>query len=105
MPFDPALVLQTLLSRYFRKVTMRGLFAVDELHRIELIRCAEARKAARGPSVVGLIRKITPAPIKKFVRSRTANGCPPDMSYSTADLYYKNSGLESSLDLIAVCEK
>jgi hypothetical protein len=56
-------------------------------------------------SLMGIFRKVCPARIRRFVRARTANGSPPDLSYSTADLCYSDSDLEKCLDLMAICQK
>jgi 2-polyprenyl-3-methyl-5-hydroxy-6-metoxy-1,4-benzoquinol methylase len=97
--------LHALLSPYFSSVAVRGLFAIEKLHKVEVTRCTRARRAARGVSLIGILRKLCPARIRRFVRARTVNGSAPDLSYSTADLYYSDSELEACLDLIAVCRK
>jgi 2-polyprenyl-3-methyl-5-hydroxy-6-metoxy-1,4-benzoquinol methylase len=96
--------LRALLSPCFRNVKVRGLFAAEKIYRVEVDRCARARQAARGPSLRGVLRSITPPSVRKLIRSTTANGGAPDMHCSTADLYYKDSDLDLSLDLMAVCE-
>jgi 2-polyprenyl-3-methyl-5-hydroxy-6-metoxy-1,4-benzoquinol methylase len=95
--------LRALLSKHFSSVTISGLFATDELQRTEIIRCARARRDARGKTVVGTVRDLLPLPIRRFIRRHTLNGRRPELTYSTADLFYSKDKLESALDLLAIC--
>lgn len=98
--------LSSLLSRHFSTVRVRGLFAIDEIHKVEMIRCARSRDAARGTlSPLAILRRVTPSSIKKLLRKHTANGRPPSIGYSTAELFYQDGDLDKSLDLFAICTK
>jgi SAM-dependent methyltransferase len=107
--------LHALLSKYFSAVTILGLFGNEELQQIEIDRCDRARQRARlgepppdpTPSVFRrLARRLAGPLVDRFRKTRVPPGPPlrlPD--HSTAELLYKQTDMESALDLMAICRK
>jgi SAM-dependent methyltransferase len=106
--------LTDVLRSRFPKVEIRGLFASEPLHGVELARCARAREKARhrvraylsrrvrlalGPDRVERVRTLATV-------ARRGTRPAPDLSrYSIEDFFYRTDGLDGALDLMAVCEK
>lgn len=114
--------LRDLLAGYFPKVRVRGLFGGEALYAIEYRRVTRARDAARVAAALRATRRFAlRTKIKNFVpavvlkqlrRARSAlrgRAEAPTLTtdfaqtYSTADLFYRDSSLETALDLLAVC--
>ncbi len=122
-----ALELEDLLKNWFPSVEVKGLFAKPELYDVECRRAHRAREAARRQTIleshasyrlkrmlIGIAKRVLPPILLNGARrvarrgpSPHAPGVTPDRSflskYSTADFYYQNTDLDSSLDLMAVC--
>jgi len=108
--------LKDLLSEHFSMVTIQGLFGKTELHRIEVERCERARHEARSTAVskpeprprpiYNAIRQLTPTPVVQFVKGLVPSPKPPILpEHSTSEFYYKQTELDSALDLMAICRK
>jgi 2-polyprenyl-3-methyl-5-hydroxy-6-metoxy-1,4-benzoquinol methylase len=120
--------LAKVLHTNFGDVSVRGLFAADDLYRIEFERCQAARKSARDAStssaitILGRMHHATAAAMKavlpnvivELIRSvrkaRNRSDVPPRpldpallAKYSTRDLFYRDKDLEKALDLMAIC--
>lgn len=112
------------LGAAFPKVAVHGLFGSPELQAIELGRCAKAREIQRvrtgaGGGSAGLktalvgtaLRWAPPAAVDRAaeIARRLKRALPRDRSFlgrhSTADLAYRRDGLDTALDLLAVCAR
>lgn len=110
--------LKELLQSYFSQVTIRGLFAKEDLYRIELNRVQQRRQQARSwlGWIAGLrliIGTRAYTTLINFVRT-TGNrlggwGKPAKQrpvyaqDYSITDLFYESGRFEEALDLMAIC--
>ena len=106
--------LEHVLSNHFNKVEVKGLFANEPLQSIEIARCDRNRRTARSkvPSLeirnklLRVARKMVPTPLVVRMKNLTGYGQKPELpTYSTSDLFYRNDQLDSSLDLMAICQK
>ncbi|HVU04055.1 MAG TPA: class I SAM-dependent methyltransferase [Polyangiaceae bacterium] len=104
--------LEPLLRRYFSDVSLKGLFASEPLHSVEVARCAAARAKARkkvrawvsrrarialGANRVDQLRGLANA-LRRIERRA------PDLTrFSIEDIFYRTESLDESLDLLAVC--
>ena len=114
--------LADLLKTVFENVEIRGLFAAEELYRIEFERCQKALRTARtGDSprprslieqsrdaLADLTKTLLPSGLVEHIRARRAVPTPEldpiiIKKYSTHDLFYRSDNLDQSLDLMAVC--
>jgi SAM-dependent methyltransferase len=118
--------LRELLETAFDRVEICGLFAAEELYRLEYSRCHAALKRHRGSQpragMARIGRRLATA-INPLLRSlalgrrRGAVGRPAvaghsrefDRSmlsrFSTRDMYYASGDLDRALDLLAICVK
>jgi len=79
--------LRDLLGRYFRSVTVSGLFACPKITQLEMNRSSRAR------------RGLTSASSRRaLIFPRRLPNC------TTECLYYSDSDLDSALDLMAICK-
>jgi SAM-dependent methyltransferase len=105
--------LADLLGRWFADVNVRGLFAEEALYAVEHNRARRDLRLARAWGGVPFrIRRRLPQPVVELLRKavRAVKGTrPPDASiqerFSTADLFYRDEGLDEALDLMAICRK
>jgi len=117
--------LQELLSTFFPFVKVLGLFAKDELYKIEHDRLTKAKLDAKNSneknldtslSIRDLVKKIIPNSFLKLLRKQLdrllleknqskIKSLDSDFikSHSTSDLYYSDTNIFKSLDLIAIC--
>lgn len=120
--FSAAELKQT-LQQHFRGVEVYGLQGDEGLADIERNRCARARESARSarstlepphhPLRSGLktvIRAVVPKSVIERLQNRrrpaSAAPRPADVGigrFSTAQLYYSQAGMETAVDLLAVC--
>jgi SAM-dependent methyltransferase len=113
--------LQSLLEGYFSGVEIRGLFAIDELYKIEKHRVEAARDAARLASEAGrhghefrirsIVKKILPDGALSMVRG-ALNSRSKDRDefnegfikrFGVGDFFYRPDGLVDALDFQAIC--
>ncbi len=107
--------LKKFLLNYFPLVRVLGQFAIEEAYAIEFNRCIRARDQGDIAPQQGFKSKIVnyiPLPIAnelRRLRSRFTTQQPTRMSneskkqFSTADIFYRGSELDSCLSLIASC--
>ena len=114
--------LAELLKPVFAEVDVRGLFATEELYRIEYERCQRALQTARNrhsqprkslaeqgrDKLVHLAKAILPSWALDCLRARrTVTPAELDPAiinkYSTDDFFYRSDNLDEALDLIAIC--
>ena len=107
--------LEKFLQNYFPLVKVLGQFATDKAYAIEFNRCIRARDQGDISLQQGLKSKIVsyiPLPIAielRRVRSRFTVQKPTPLldkskkEFSTADIFYRSSDLDSCLSLIASC--
>jgi SAM-dependent methyltransferase len=114
--------LAELLQAHFDTVSISGLFARDELYRVEADRCARAKLAARASGSASFLRRgsltdyaksaarmLLPEAaidILRKLRARTFEvkfDIAMIHQYSTADFFYDAKELDRALDLMAVC--
>jgi SAM-dependent methyltransferase len=114
--------LADLLKTVFDRVEIRGLFATEELYRIEFERCQKALRTARtgnSPRRQSLIEQtrdglahltkvLLPSRVVEYIRVRRAVTIPelePAMieKFSTRDFFYCADNLDEALDLLAIC--
>ncbi len=103
------------LERYFGRVELYGMFANEPLYSMEIERSASSREIARRRSWLFLkTREILPLPVLGLIRTvraalagqreRKEPISRQEMSrFSTADYYYRDSELEASINLKAIC--
>jgi SAM-dependent methyltransferase len=116
--------LADLLKGVFGDVHVRGLFAVDELYRIEFERCQKALLTARNgnppprrrsltersrDSLAHLAKTLLPSSAIDYIRARrTVVTTELDpliiQKYSTRDFFYRVDNLDEALDLMATCK-
>jgi SAM-dependent methyltransferase len=117
------------LKAVFAKVSIRGLFATQELYEIERDRCQAALRMAKARNVspqqtsglaalrqkgIDYIRKVLPPSALDHVRAWSTIGAlrpvqkPLDPAvtarYSTQDFFYHDSNIDQALDLMAICK-
>ena len=106
--------LQSLLANHFGKVQLQGLFANEPLYRIEITRCDDARRTASSPiakkevdkMLLRSLRKIVPTSFVRLIKRHSKIGQKPSIpTYSTEELFYRNTNLDAALDLMATCHK
>lgn len=110
------------LKAVFAEADIRGLFATEELYRIEYTRCQRALQTARNrhsqsrkssaeqgrDKLVHLTKVILPSWALDCLRARRTV-TPPELDpaiikkYSTDDFFYKPDNLNEALDLMAIC--
>jgi len=114
--------LADLLKVVFDEVNIRGLFAIEELYRIEFERCQRALRTARSGNVprrrsstertrdalVHFAKAFLPSRAVDYIRSRRAvitSALDPVITenYSTRDFFYRSDNLDEALDLMAIC--
>lgn len=114
--------LADLLKTVFDSVEIRGLFAVEELYRVEFERCQKALRVARTANsprrrslieqscdaLAHLTKMVLPSWAVEYIRARHAvstSELDPAVikKYSTRDFFYRSDSLGEALDLIAVC--
>ncbi|MGA7863359.1 MAG: hypothetical protein WCA23_05095, partial [Stellaceae bacterium] len=114
--------LADLLKTVFDSVEIRGLFATEELYRIEFERCQKALRTARtGDSprrqslieqtrdaIAHLAKVLLPSRVVEYIRVRRAVTIPelePAIieKYSTRDFFYCSDNPDEALDLLAIC--
>lgn len=122
--------LQDALKTGFTEVTVRGLFATQEIYKVEYDRCQNALAGARERlhprrpsivavvargasaslktclprSVVEILRRAAKRPGESKVNSATNTLAPSILAkYATMDIFYDDDHLEKALDFIAVC--
>lgn len=111
------------LQTAFSKVAVHGLFAIEELYRVEYDRCqaslAKARRRQERAHCKKKTRRIPPLKLKKIravLKSKlgpywgakaAAGGLDPALQarYSTTDFFYRDDDLDRALDLMAICHK
>jgi SAM-dependent methyltransferase len=106
------------LSTWFDVVEVSGLFATDELYRIERERCEREKIGARSRTkrIRSDLRQAVKRSFPWLVDVRNSVIRRPDRNveqptipesemvrFSTRDLFYKTDELEDALDLMAVC--
>jgi SAM-dependent methyltransferase len=116
------------LRLVFAEVSIRGLFAVKDLYRIEFERCQGALRGARKrnswrPATMKYVRDkgvsvmkiLLPAHTIDYMRARRTLTATRKASegtlradimnkYSTRDFFYKPDSLNDALDLMAICK-
>jgi 2-polyprenyl-3-methyl-5-hydroxy-6-metoxy-1,4-benzoquinol methylase len=115
--------LASTLQTSFRRVAVRGLFAIEELYQVEYDRCqaalAKARRRQARDRRKQKMRLLPPLKLKKIraalksklglYRSAGAvtGGVDPALQarYSTSDFFYRDDDLGRALDLMAICHK
>ena len=117
--FAPSALREFLMIR-FPSVTIRGLFATDQLYWIERNRAECAKQGVIAPQKARNITKLIKTFVKKHspftLRIKDAmlrkNNVPlkplstsETAQFTTADLYYRDDDLDNALDLMAVCKK
>jgi hypothetical protein len=115
--------LHQVLQGAFVRVDIRGLFAVEELYQIEYGRCQKALALHRNPPprarrglanrFAGVAKAMLPATAVhalRRVRGGSLSGAggrvfdaPLLKRFSTRDLRYASTDLDSALDLMAIC--
>ncbi len=118
-----AVELAETLQTAFSKVAVRGLFAIDELYRVEYDRCqaslAKARRRqarATGKKKTRLVPRLKLKKIRAALKSKLgvywgsgsiAGGLDSALltRYSTDDFFYRDDDLDRALDLMAICHK
>jgi hypothetical protein len=114
--------LADLLKMAFGDVRIRGLFAVEELYRVEFERCQRALQIVRSgnaprrrslaergrDSLASLAKAFLPSSAIDYIRAcRTPVAAELDPlvieKYSTRDLFYRTDNLDEALDLMATC--
>jgi SAM-dependent methyltransferase len=120
--------LKRLLCSTFSEISLRGLFAVNELYRVEFERCQSALQHARLKSralrsmqriiqhtsqrVLSMLKWALPASsiMRPRVLRSNSPGHTPNLAnlssiarFSTNDLFYSEMNLEKALDLFAIC--
>ncbi len=103
------------LERYFSRVKLYGMFASEPLYSMEIERSASSREIARERSWLFLkTREIMPMPVLGLIRTvrvalagqrkREESVSHEEMNrFSTADYFYRDSELEASINLKAIC--
>lgn len=105
----------------FSKTSVKGLFANPEVYDVEFARHDRARRKARNrgrrvalnvfsnilPEWMQNLARSTRARARKLRRPRDSEQEVRDFSdrVSLDDLFYRDEGLETALDLLAVCQK
>lgn len=120
--------LRELLACYFSAVQVLGNRAIPEMDSFERKRCLTAKRATKRDSdrafpeywhlrstMINQLKGILPEPvstlIRGFVRHRREQSAPKNLAkevldrFSTKDLFYTNTDLDDSLDLMAICTK
>jgi SAM-dependent methyltransferase len=121
--------LSTLLRATFSGVSVKGLFAVEDLYRTEFERCQKALTNARKrappqpvpfwwrarDTAASWTKAVLPRAVVDLIRSRnagvTAHASTRTLDqevinrYSTQDFFYREEDLDRALDLIAVCRR
>jgi ubiquinone/menaquinone biosynthesis C-methylase UbiE len=101
-----------LLTRYFKHVTVYGLFADDVLYSVERKRVERARAAARplARTLRSIAKAVAPTKLMhayRYVRQRRRAGAERESDYPAmyagSSLYYRRNKLENALDLMVVC--
>ncbi len=111
-----------ILKVVFDEVNIRGLFAIEDLYRIEFDRCQKALQTARSgypprrrslmeqsrDALAHFTKIILPSSAIDYIRARRAVITPeldPVMikKYSARDLFYRSDNLDEALDLMAIC--
>jgi ubiquinone/menaquinone biosynthesis C-methylase UbiE len=113
--------LEALLATFFSNVQMMGLFANEPLYSIEANRLNRARESARRnaegrkghsrSSLRTVMKRVLPSSVLgglRRVRTSVSGAAPAiDKSFmeqhGVDELFYRASGLESALDLLAIC--
>lgn len=104
--------LSDLLTRYFPRVIVRGLFAEPYLYSIEYNRVQKAKERALRRSeihkiAVSTIKTILPdvlmGKIRYVIGKHDAITTKDMLKYSTADFFYAEVNLDDALDLMAIC--
>jgi 2-polyprenyl-3-methyl-5-hydroxy-6-metoxy-1,4-benzoquinol methylase len=107
-----ALELESLLSSYFSKVEVKGLFANEPIQSIEVARCDRNRRMASSKirqkeidkKALRLLRRMLPTALVVRMKKITGYNQKRDFdTYSTSELFYRRDHLDSSLDLMAIC--
>ena len=114
--------LADLLKTVFDSVAIQGLFATEELYRIEFERCQKALRTARtgnpprrrslmeqsGDALAHLTKMMLPSWVVEYIRARRSVSTSELDSgiikkYSTRDFFYRSDNLDEALDLMAIC--
>ena len=114
--------LADLLKVAFGEVNIRGLFAIEELYRVEFDRCQKALQTARSKNsprrrslmeqsrdtLAHFTKMVLPSSAIDYIRARRVVITPeldPAIikKYSTRDLFYRSDNLDEALDLMAIC--
>jgi hypothetical protein len=119
--------LSALLQPMFAKVTIQGLFANEDLYRVEFERCQGALQFARRrnswklaalkhlrDTAIIFTKMLLPTPAIDYIRTRrnaTVAGEAEEQTldpkimtrYSTQDVFYSVNNIDKTLDLIAIC--
>lgn len=102
---------KVLLDNYFSETKVLGLFANEPIYSIEITRLArEKARKIEGMPIMAAIKKIIPEKILEQAKelfnpiwSSVDNYSEFIDEHGVEELYYGSDGLESSLDLMAIC--
>jgi ubiquinone/menaquinone biosynthesis C-methylase UbiE len=102
--------LRTVLQGHFSHVQIYGMQGEREIADVERNRCLQAKRdALRKNAITARMRRIIPSNLKRTIRSVLSKPVPPQLpdeqltQFSTSQLHYSQNGLDSALDLLAVC--
>ncbi|UEM07306.1 class I SAM-dependent methyltransferase (plasmid) [Skermanella rosea] len=131
--FTPEHLKET-VAPFFADVTIRGLYASEELYATEFNRCQRALKQAREAqhaaptaaqpvhepirdAIAAAVKAVLPARAVEYIRNRRdgapAGSGPAKGTLASADkerlargsIFYREDGLDGALDLMAVCRR